>query len=156
MALDFSQLSGAASDLGAAVSDFTAAAGNQAQANSYGEAAKVAGENEQVVANQTAVEQAQTSRAVYKSMSATEAAGAGAGLKESGSMQDIIRESGLQGGLQHAQVATQGLIEEASLEQQKESYLGMQNAAETAKTGSEAGGALSTLGTVASIAMMFA
>jgi hypothetical protein len=155
MALDFSQLSGAASDLGAAVSDFTAASGNQAQANSYGEAAKVAGQNEQVVANQTAIQQAQTSRQIYKTVSAQGAAGAGAGLKESGSMQDLMRESGLQGGLQHAQVAAQGLIQEASLEQQKESYLGMQNAANTAKQGSEAGGWLSTLGTVASIAMMF-
>lgn len=152
---DFSQLSGIASDVGGAVSDFFAATGDEKEASSYGKAATIAQQNEQIVANSTAIQQAQASRGIYKTISGQQAGEAGAGLQMSGSAGDLLRSSASQGGLQKALIGAQGLIQEASFEEQAQSYLGMQSAAQTASKVSQGGGWLQTLGTVASIAAMF-
>ena len=54
---------------------------------------------------------------------------AGAGFAESGSALDILRSSAQQGAITQAVASQQGLINEASYQEQGQSYLQMANAA---------------------------
>ena len=57
---------------------------------------------------------------------------AGAGLGQTGSALDILRESASQGALTHAVLGQQGLITEAGYEEQATSYKNMAQAAQVA------------------------
>jgi hypothetical protein len=145
----FSGLGTAVSDIGAgisaegaATSDLYAAEaeqykieGTQFEKASYQEAAALAGQNEQFTAISTRIKAAQAQRELSMSLGTTKANVAGAGLAESGSSLDILRESASQGALTRAVIKSQGLITEAGYKQQQQSYLNMVGAANAAITG---------------------
>jgi hypothetical protein len=135
----FSGLSTAVSDIGAgisaegaATSDMFAAEaeqykieGTQFEKASYREAAALAGQNEQFTAISTRIKAAQQQRELSMSLGTTQANVAGAGLAESGSALDVLRESASQGALTRAVIKSQGLITEAGYNEQQQSYLNM-------------------------------
>jgi hypothetical protein len=134
-----SGLSTAVSDIGAgisaegaATSDMFAAEaeqykieGTQFEQASYQQAAALAGQNEQFTAISTRIKAAQAQRELSMSLGTTQANVAGAGLAESGSALDVLRESASQGALTRAVIKSQGLITEAGYNEQQESYLNM-------------------------------
>jgi hypothetical protein len=127
---------------GAATSDMYAAEaeqykieGTQFERTSYQEAAALAGQNEQFTAISTRIKAAQAQRELSMSLGTTTANVAGAGLSESGSALDILRESASQGALTRAVIKSQGLITEAGYNEQQQSYLNMVGAANAAITG---------------------
>ena len=145
----FSGLSTAVSDIGAgisaegaATSDLYAAEaeqykieGTQFEKASYQEAAALAGQNEQFTAISTRIKAAQAQRELSMSLGTTTANVAGAGLSESGSALDILRESASQGALTRSVIKSQGLITEAGYNEQQQSYLNMVGAANAAISG---------------------
>ena len=145
----FSGLSTAVSDIGAgisaegaATSDLYAAEaeqykieGTKFEQQSYQEAAALAGQNEQFTAISTRIKAAQAQRELYTSLGTTTANVAGAGLANSGSALDILRESASQGALTRAVIKSQGLITEAGYNEQQQSYLNMVQAANAAISG---------------------
>jgi hypothetical protein len=62
---------------------------------------------------------------------------AGAGLKESGTALDLLRDSAAQGALAKDVLARQGVIQEAGYEEQAQSYDVMSGAAKYAAAGEE-------------------
>jgi hypothetical protein len=125
----------ATSDLYAAESEQYKIQGTQFEQQSYQEAAALAGQNEQFTALSTRLRAAQQQRELYMSLGTTKANVAGAGLAQSGSSLDILRESASQGALTKAVIKQQGLITEAGYNQQQQSYLNMVGAANAAITG---------------------
>jgi hypothetical protein len=144
-----SGLSTAVSDIGAgisaegaATSDMFAAEaeqykieGTQFERTSYQEAAALAAQNEQFTAISTRIKAAQAQRELSMSLGTTQANVAGAGLAQSGSALDILRESASQGALTRAVIKSQGLITEAGYNEQQQSYFNMVGAANAAITG---------------------
>jgi hypothetical protein len=74
----------------------------------------------------------QAERTTYQSMSQTKADIAGGGFAASGSGLDILAQSASQGALQQAVIQRQGLITEAGYQEQAQSYLNMESAADMA------------------------
>jgi hypothetical protein len=145
----FSGLSTAVSDIGAGISQEGAATsdlyaaeaeqykieGTQFERTSYQEAAALAAQNEQFTAYSTRIKAAQQQREISMSLGTTTANVAGAGLANSGSALDILRESASQGALTKAVIKQQGLITEAGYNEQQQSYLNMVGAANAAIQG---------------------
>jgi hypothetical protein len=77
----------------------------------------------------TAIKQSQADRNLYQSLGTTEADIAGAGLAQSGSALDLLRESASQGAMTKAVLGEQGLITEAGYAEQAQSYQDMASAA---------------------------
>jgi hypothetical protein len=67
----------------------------------------------------------------------TTAAVSNAGLEQSGSALDILRESAMQGSITKAVIGAQGQITEAGYNEQAESYANMANAAGVAAKGDD-------------------
>jgi hypothetical protein len=74
----------------------------------------------------------QSERQSYQSMSQTKADIAGGGFAASGSGLDILASSASQGALQQSVIQQQGLITEQGYEEQAQSYLNMESAADMA------------------------
>ena len=155
MAFSPQLLSSGIGDIGGAVGDLFSAVGDQAEANSYGEAATYAAQYAKIAASTGQIQQAQTRRQVYSSESATQAVSAGNGLRMSGSAANVLRSSAQQGALQVGLVGEQTQVNVNADLQQENAYAGEQQAAENAKSGAEAGGLLSAVSGIASIAGMF-
>lgn len=128
----FSYLGGAVSDLFAADAHKAKAQGDLYEKENYQLAASYADQNEQYTEWSTAIKGAQADRALSKSLGETRADVAGAGLAESGSSLDILRESASQGAMTHAVLSEQGLITEAGYREQAASYRNMEAAAQVA------------------------
>jgi hypothetical protein len=128
----FADFGGAVSDLFAADADRSKATGDRLEAQNYGLAASLAGQNEQFEVLSTSIKEAQQDRSIYQTTSGQRADEANAGFAESGSALDLLRDSASQGALQKAVTSEQGLITEAGYREQQESYLNMQNAANVA------------------------
>ena len=128
----FTDIGGGISDLFAASADKSKAAGDLAEAQEYGLAARYARQEEQFVKESTAIQGFLQQSELTKSLGQTTADTAGAGFAASGSSLDLLRSSASQGALQQAVTSQQGLINEAGLEEQAQSYDIMQSAAQQA------------------------
>lgn len=154
----FGDFGGAVSDIFAGFGDEYKAEGAQFEAQSYEEAAALANQEAQFTATSTAIKQQQSDRALFTSLGRTTAAVAGAGLAQSGSALDILRESAQQGATTKAAIGQQGLITEAGYQEQAQSYENMAQAAEVAikadkeaALGSFIGGGIDAIAGVASL-----
>jgi hypothetical protein len=128
----FTDIGGAVSDLFAASAAGSKAQGDRLEAQNYGLAASLAGQNEQFEELSTSIKEAQQDRSIYQTVSGQRADVANAGFAESGSAIDLLRDSAQQGALQKAVTSEQGLITEAGYKEQQQSYLNMQSAANIA------------------------
>jgi hypothetical protein len=140
------------SDIFSGFGDLDKAKADELEQGQYTEAAAYAGQEEQFAKESTALKVAGESRDLLLAQGRTSAAVAGAGLAESGSALDILRENAQQGALQQAVTGQQGLITEAGFAEQQQSYLTMAqvagNAAKSANlaaVGSFAGAGISTI-----------
>lgn len=149
---------GAVSDLFAAEGDRAKAAGDRTEAQDYGLASDLAGENEKYTETSTAIKEAQQARQVTMGLGKESADVAGAGFSASGSALDLMRDSAQQGALTHAVLGQQGLITEAGYQEQQIAYTNMQgaanaaaNAEDNAATGADIGAAIQGVAAVASL-----
>jgi hypothetical protein len=154
----FSDLGAGISDLFAASADRSKAQGDLLEAQNYDRAAKYAQQEEQFTVESTAIQKMQAERTTYQSMSQTKADVAGGGFAASGSSLDILAQSASQGALQQAVLQRQGLITEQGYEEQAQSYLNMESAADmaasaekTAATGAEIGAGFQFAAAIASL-----
>lgn len=108
------------------------ATGDVAEAGNYDLAAALATQNEQFTEQSTAVKQTQEQRQIYMGMGTTQADVAGAGFNMSGSALDLMRSGAQQGALTKQIIGQQGLITEASYNEQAQAYTNMSAAARAA------------------------
>lgn len=155
----FTDAAGAVSDLFAAEGDRAKAAGDRSEAQDYGLASDLAGQNEKFTEESTQIKEAQQARQMTQSLGSTAADVAGAGFSASGSALDIMRDSASQGALTHAVLGQQGLITEAGYTEQQKAYTNMQGAAnaaadaqDKAATGAEITGAIKGVAAIATLA----
>jgi hypothetical protein len=109
---------GAVSDLFSASADRAKAQGDLLEKQNYLLAADLAKQNEQFTEQSTAIKTAQIDRETFKAIGGEQADIAGAGLQQSGSAIDLLRESASQGALTKAVASQQGLITEAGFAEQ--------------------------------------
>jgi hypothetical protein len=128
----FADIGGGISDLFAASADKSKAQGDLAEAANYDLAAKYAEQEAFFTKESTAIQGMQAERASYQSRSQTSADIAGGGFAASGSGLDLLAQSASQGAIQQAVIARQGLITEQGYEEQAQSYLNMESAADMA------------------------
>ena len=117
------------SDIFAGFGDELKAKGEAFEQQSYEEAAALSEQNAQFTATSTAIKEGQADRELYMSLGKTKAAVANAGLAQSGSALDILRESAQEGATTKAVIGQQGLITEAGYQEQSQAYTNMANAA---------------------------
>lgn len=158
----FSDASGAVSDLFAAEGHQSKAEGDRLEAQNYDLASGLAIQNEKFTETSTAIKQSQLDRENYRTMGGQQADIAGAGFAASGSALDLMRDSASQGALTKAVAGEQGLITEASYQEQAQSYTNMASAArlaanaeDEAAKGSEITGAIKGVAAAANIAALF-
>lgn len=120
-----------------AKADLLKGEGARLEGLSYGRAHELALQNKQYAETSTEVQLAQASRAITMSLGSTRAAGAASGFTESGSGIDILAASARQGELEKQMLAQQGLITEASHQEQADVYANMVKASEVAVEGSK-------------------
>jgi len=125
----FSDFGAAASDIFAGEADQAKAQGDYLEATEYGDAAKLALQNEAFTKTSTAIKEAQQTRELTMNLGQQTANQASGGFAASGSSLDILRDSASQGALTHAVIGQQGLITEAGYQEQATSYDTMQQAA---------------------------
>ncbi len=128
----FTAIGGGISDLFAASADRSKAAGDLSEAQNYDLAAKFAYQKEQFTKELTAIQGMAAERQLYSSMSQTRADIGGGGFAASGSGLDILAQSASQGALQQAVLARNGQIQEQGYQEQAQSYLNMESAADMA------------------------
>ncbi len=128
----------AAGNAGQASADLLNAQGDDLEATAYGRAATIALQNKQLQALSTNIQEAATSRDIYKTIGGERATVAGNGLRESGNALDIISDSTKQGALQKQLTQTQGDIQENAYEEQAASYTGLQGSAQSAAAAARA------------------
>lgn len=148
---------GAAGDLfgavGSAVGGLGAMAAGDAnqkgltqEAGFYGQAADIEGENAILAGAAGDIQIAQQARKNYEVMSGTRAAVAGAGLAQTGSAGDILRENAQQGSLALATLNVQKQINVNAYKVQQEAYQAQQEAADAAAQAAAGGGAMGGIG----------
>jgi hypothetical protein len=136
-----SQLQAQGLDISAAGTRTTAqglvikAAGDVAEGQEYDLAAAFARKNEDYVNESAAIQSFQLDREIASSRGTAEATAGGAGLKESGSVVDILADSAAQGALAHTVLEKQAAISVAGYEEQAQSYDVMSATAKMAATG---------------------
>jgi hypothetical protein len=128
----FTDIGGGISDLFAIGADKAKAQGDRFEAANYDLASKYALQEAEYTKESTAIQGMQAERQMYSSMSQTRADVAGGGFAASGSGLDILAQSASQGALQQAVIQRQGLITEQGYEEQSQSYLNMESAANMA------------------------
>lgn len=138
-------------DFGTAISDFYAAEGDKKSASNYLQAADIANQNVQLEKMSTAIQMSATQRQIYKTVGGQISDVAGAGLAESGSAVDIMKDSTRQGALQKALINIQGTINGNAYKAQAGAYMGEYQAAQTAAKTAEIGGAFSAISGIASL-----
>lgn len=138
-------MAGAADIVGAAGDLFGGifgALGNASEADAYGTAAKLAGQNAVISQEAGNIRTEQTQRQIYKVLGQQGAGYAAGGLTSSGSAQDVLRSSVSQGSLEKSIVNEQTQINVTGYEAQAAQFKGMQGAAEAAAGGGLLGGIL--------------
>ena len=109
--------------------------GDLAEASEYDLAQALAQQNANYTKASTAIQAAQQDRATTMTIGGQKAAVGGAGLAESGSALDLLRDSASQGALAKAVLVTQGSMQEAGYTEQANSYATMSAAARAAAAG---------------------
>lgn len=128
------------------IGDIFGAIGDFAEGSAYGSAAKLAGENADISAQSTAIQETQQARQLYQNLGAQRAAEGANGLTTGGSAGDIMRSSMAQGALAKQLIGRQGLINENGFKAEQQAYSGMASAANASGIGSSIGGILSIVG----------
>lgn len=135
-------------EIGGGISSIFGAFGDLAEAGSYSDAAKYAGENAQIAKESTDIQEFQAQRKITQTIGAGEAVAAGNGLKEGGSALDILHDSARQGSLTKNLISLQGQIDVNGYKEAQSQYNGMASAA-------NAGGIGGLLGGIAKIGLGF-
>jgi len=151
-----SGVAGVAGDIGGAVQDLTSMAGDASAEGNYTTAEGIANQDVRLEETATAIKEAQQQRQFEQTIGTQTAQVAGQGFGASGSALDLLRSSVQQGALAHATIATQGLINESSYQQQANAYAGEANAAKSAENAALVGGVLKIGEAAASVAFMAA
>lgn len=148
------------SDFFTASADRSRAEGDRLEEANYDLAAAFADKNVVYTQWSTEIKEAQESRVIAQTESAQKSEVASAGMAESGSALDVMRDTAQQGALQKAVTQEQGLITQEGYQEQADSYRNMSkaagvaaSAADNAATGADITGAIKT---VAGIAAMVA
>jgi hypothetical protein len=111
------------------------AAGDVAEGTEYDLAAALARKNEAYTQESAAIQSMQLDREISGVMGTARATAGAAGLKESGSVVDILADSAAQGALAHSVLDKQEAISVAGYEEQAQSYDTMSAVAKMAATG---------------------
>lgn len=148
----FSGFGGAVADLFSASGLKLKAEGTEKEAEAYDEAARLADLNVQFSKTSTEIKEAQTERTIFQTISGQQADIASAGFGNSGTALDLFRDSASQGALTKAVVSQQGLIQEASYEEQAKSYRLMSEAAHLSASASRSASTGATIGGIFKIA----
>jgi hypothetical protein len=125
-------IAGGVADLFSAMGYKAKAQGDAFEQQNYQLAATLADQNEQFATWATGIKQAQEDRELTRSLGQTTADVAGAGLRESGTALDLLRDSAMQGAQARAVTGEQGLISEVGYREQATSYRNMAAAAQVA------------------------
>lgn len=142
----FGNLGGAVSDLFGGAAQFSVAKGFKSsaeaylgtaktydeQAGIYGQMADQSGVNARIAGAGQRLKEMQTEREVFKTIGGARSDIAAAGLMESGSALDVLRDSAVQGGLQMGALRATGQLEQAGYKEEALSYQAMGKAAEAA------------------------
>ena len=128
----FSFAGGAVSDFFAASGARSKAEGDRIEAREYDLAAQFAEQNVGFTKISTGLKAYQEDRSVAQTLGEQRADVASAGFGESGSALDIMADSVAQGAIQHETTQFQGLVTEASYQEQSDSYKLMASAARVA------------------------
>jgi hypothetical protein len=131
----FSDAGQSVSDIFSGFGDLDKAKGAELEQQNYLQAEALAKQEAEFTAQSTAIKQGQADRQMFTSLGRTTAAVSNAGLEQSGSALDILRESAMQGSITKAVIGAQGQITEAGYNEQAESYANMANAAGVAAKG---------------------
>lgn len=145
-------IGGAFGDFGAAIGSYYAYQGDKKSAANYLQAADIANQNSTLQQMSTAIQESATQRQIYKTVGGQMADVSGAGLAESGSAIDIMKDSTRQGALQKALLNIQGTINTNAYRAQAGAYMGEYQAAQTKAKADAASGVMSA---VAGIGMLF-
>lgn len=108
------------------------AQGQRIEAGNYDRSSEFSEQSALFTETSTAIKQAQTDRDIYKTLGGQQADIAGAGLSNSGSAIDLMRDSASQGALMKAVGAAQGLITEEGYQVQAKNYTAMGEASRLA------------------------
>jgi hypothetical protein len=127
---NFGNIGGAVSDLFSYEASKYKVEGAQKEAAAYRQAGGLSLEQEEFERESTAIKEIQAQRTLYSATGATTAAVTGSGFELSGSALDVLRSGAQQGALQKQVLAQQGAINEASYQEQHDSYLLMAEAAD--------------------------
>lgn len=122
------------------------ALGDFAEGSAYGKAAQYADINAGIAAEQGRIKEAQTQRQIFQVEGQQTAGYAGAGLAQTGTALDVMRNTVQQGALQKAIVAEQTNINVTGYEQQAAQFKGLQSASNAAGVGGLIGGIASIFG----------
>ena len=128
----FSFAGGAVSDFYAASGARSKAEGDRIEAQEYDLAAKFAEQNVGFAKISTALKAYQEDRTFAQTIGEQRADVATAGFAEGGSALDVLADSVAQGAIQHETTQFQGLVTEASYQEQADSYKLMASAARVA------------------------
>lgn len=146
----------AVSAFGQSAADLLQAQGAGSQVSQYQRAAQLAGMNEDIVKQSTAIQSTQQQRAATIAIGTETATMAGNGFSLGGSNGAILRSSARQAALANSQILSQGQIQENQYVAQQQSDLAQaqaaqiaENAAKTNSSASLISGILGLVGTVA-------
>lgn len=128
----FSGAGAAVQDIFAGEADLAKAQGDLYEAQNYDLAAALAGKNVGYAQTATALKEEQSSREIFMTQSSEKAAIANSGFAEGGSGLDVLRDTAGQGALQIAALGQQGLITVQGYQEQQQSYLNLEAAANAA------------------------
>lgn len=134
--------------LGSFFSGQAGAKGFRASARAYRQAAQFSQESAAITERSTAIQQSQATRQLYGVLSGQQADIAGAGLKNAGSAQYLLRSTAEQIGVTHALIGNQGLITELGFQREAAAEIGQANQAAAQAKGSGKGGFLGAVGGV--------
>lgn len=127
-------------DIGGAVSDIFGGVGQFQAAKGYKAASAAAAENAQLAEQNARIQGVMAQRQITKTIGGQQADVAGAGLANSGSALDLLRDSAQQGSLTKQLIANQGDINVLGYQAESANYSAMASAAQTAGAGGILGG----------------
>jgi len=136
---------GAATDLIGGIGGYM---GAQAEAKGYTQAAQTYAQAARLTQASTHIKEAMVSRQIYQTMGGMRAEAGGSGLKQSGNILDLIRDSAHQGAIAKAVVDIQGEIDYTSLMAQSASETAKATAAKTKGTTDLISGIVGSIGKI--------
>lgn len=151
-----SGVAGVGADIGGAVGDLYSASGDLKSVGEYEQAEDIAQSDVELEKAATGIKEAQQQRQFEQTIGSQQAQIGGAGFGASGTAMDLFRSSTQQGALAHATIATQGLVNENSYQQQANAFGAEASAARAAAQAGLVGGIIKGVEAVGSVALMAA